>query len=176
MTLMYTLVALKLDTCFLPQAAIGADGYCRRSMRPPVLSSVCLSVCFFLLSVRPERWHYRFHLSDWNSVGVCTVPRSRRLFRMTMLDQFCTFHGTLIFFWLAWTRVWGKTLSLFKGVQVSVRRLVGWCTVPWSKSPFKRAELGQFWRVPRNIEKFYDGLGSGLREDVTALARNFFCV
>ena len=42
-------------------------------------------------------------------------------------------------------------LTLY-GFQVSAWNLVGWCTVPWSRSLFKMAMLGQFLRIPRNFE------------------------
>ena len=93
---------------FLPSITIGADGYCRRSLRPAGGPSVCPSVC---LSVRPERrYHFEifhdtpfwpglrddvttltlqgFQMSAWNLVVWCTVTWSRSLCKVAMLDQF----------------------------------------------------------------------------------------
>ena len=41
-------------------------------------------------------------------------------------------------------------------ISLSAWNLVGWCTVPWSRSLFKMAMLGQFLHVPRNFEIFHD--------------------
>ena len=69
----------------IPFAAIGADGYCR-FMRPADRLSVVKYVSALTL--------WGFHIS----VGWCTVPWSRSLFKMAFLCNFCTFLGTLNLF------------------------------------------------------------------------------
>ena len=47
--------------------------------------------------------------------------------------------------------------------------LLGRCTVPWSRSLFKIAMLGQFLGVPRDFEICHDALGRGLWDYITFL-------
>ena len=55
------------------------------------------------------------------------------------------------------------------GFQLSAKIMVGWCTVPWSRSLSKMAMLRQFLHIPRNFEIFHDRLfWPGLRDDVSA--------
>ena len=61
------------------------------------------------------------------------------------------------------------TALTLQGFQLWAWQLVGWCTVPWSRSIFKMTILGQFLHVSRNFEIFHDSLGSDMRKDVTAL-------
>ena len=53
--------------------------------------------------------------------------------------------------------------------------MVGWCTVPWSRSLSKMAMLRQFFHIPRNFEFCHDRLFWGT-DDVSTLTLKGFQV
>ena len=89
---------------FIPSAAIGADGYCRRSLRPAVCPSVRLSV---IPSVSLSGCLSRTTLSLWLFKDFnyqpkiwwdgAQYPETDRCIRWLCSATFCVFHGTLKF-------------------------------------------------------------------------------
>ena len=77
----------------LPSAAIGADRYCRRSLRPSGRPSVRLSVPNDVTALTLEG----FQLLAWNLAEWCTVSWNRSLSKMAMLGQFLCVPRTEIF-------------------------------------------------------------------------------
>ena len=86
---------------FLPSTAIGDDGYC---------CSRCSSPC--CLSFRPDWQRLRISAVGLKCDGQCTVPWSRSLFNMSMLNHFSMCQETLKFTMINFNPVWGITLSL----------------------------------------------------------------
>ena len=52
--------------------------------------------------------------------------------------------------------------------------LIGWCTVPWSRSLFEMAMLRQFSHIQRNFEIFNERLGPGVRDNVITVTSQEF--
>ena len=99
-------------------------------------------------------------------VGWCTVTWSRLPCKMAMLGQFlCVPRNFEIFHDRLGPdlRNYITTLTLL-GFQLLAWNLVGWCTVPWSRSLSKMAMLWQLLLVGRNFEIFHDKLGPGSEE------------
>ena len=52
--------------------------------------------------------------------------------------------------------------------------LVGWYTVPFSRSLLKMVMLSQILAIPRNLQILHDRIGRGLRNDITTLTPRGF--
>ena len=96
----------------LPSATIGTDGYCCRSLRPSVRSSVCLSVCpsrttLPLLLFKDFGYQSKIWWDDAQYHG------THRYLKWPCSTNFCVFHGTLKFSMIGFLdQVSGTTLPL----------------------------------------------------------------
>ena len=104
-------------------------------------TNIRIAILLFAFSFRfqPEIW--------WANAQ---YDEADRYLKWPCSANFRAFYGTVIFqtFW-AWTRFEGQ-----RDCSDSASYLMGWCTVPCSRSQFKKAKHRQFLRIQQNFEFF----------------------
>ena len=118
---------------FLPLAAIGADGYYYRSMRPSVLSSVRPFVCPSRMSISL----HEFQLSSWVLVGFCKVPWRKSVSKIILYAHPFSAHSTeyATFFMIGLYQVWATTLLLILFKDFSYRPEIWWEDAQYHEAP-----------------------------------------
>ena len=142
------------DFSFLLSSAIGTDGYCSRSMRPLVLSSVCPSAC----PSRTTIWSF-IDFGYWSEIWRDdTITWSWSQFNMAMFNQFFPISWNFEIFHVSLVPGMREDITALWGLQLSAFNFMEWCTVPRRRSVFKKAMLGQFLCVPRDFKISMTGL------------------